>query len=283
MSKKTMPQLRAEAELMASWLRRQVFGNGFDGVVIDMSGGFDSSFCAFIASCSEALGPDGVVGILMPCRSSGESIEYGLKTCKELNIRHFIVDLEPAYIAMTSLLNTVRTQQGLPLLGPLEGGNIKARMRMNVLYSFNWVMNLLVLNTCNLSETLTGNETKWGDAVGDLGLLNNYTKTELRHMAVVLGFDFRFPEIFDAVPTPDLEEDNPGHTDENIMGLSYDVLDACIRGHDSIGSSLVPVTPRSMKKFQEMRFRSQHKRDPMPCFDPEMEIDRISAKTVDNL
>lgn len=151
-------------------------------------------------------------------------------------------------------------------MGALERGNIKARLRMTTLYSLNWINKCLVMNTCNLSETLTGNETKYGDAAGDLGLLNAYTKTELFMMARAVGFDKAFPEVYNKVPTPDLEEGNPNHTDEGIMGVTYLTLDMSIKG---VTLNLVSAEDRD--HIDHMVDTSAHKRHPMKAFDPNEE------------
>jgi NAD+ synthase len=65
------------------------------GVVLGLSGGIDSSVCA--ALCVRALGPDRVVGLLMPERdSSPESLELGRAVGQWLGVQTVLEDIGPA-------------------------------------------------------------------------------------------------------------------------------------------------------------------------------------------
>ena len=70
-----------------------------DGFVIGLSGGIDSSVTAHLAV--EAVGPQRVLGVIMPEReSSPESRELGLAVAEQLGIDHREVDLTPQLEAM---------------------------------------------------------------------------------------------------------------------------------------------------------------------------------------
>jgi NAD+ synthase len=65
------------------------------GAVVGLSGGIDSSVVGCL--CARALGPDRVVGLLMPERdSSGDSLRLGRMLAEHLGIRHVVEDIEPA-------------------------------------------------------------------------------------------------------------------------------------------------------------------------------------------
>ncbi|HEY6006032.1 MAG TPA: NAD(+) synthase [Anaeromyxobacter sp.] len=65
------------------------------GAVVGLSGGIDSSVVA--ALCVRALGPDRVLGLLMPERdSSGDALRLGRMLVEHLGIRHEIENIAPA-------------------------------------------------------------------------------------------------------------------------------------------------------------------------------------------
>jgi NAD+ synthase len=69
------------------------------GAVVGISGGIDSSVVATV--CARALGPDRVVGVLMPERdSSGESLRLGRMLAGHLGIRHVVEEIAPALDAV---------------------------------------------------------------------------------------------------------------------------------------------------------------------------------------
>ena len=79
-----------------------------------------------------------------------------------------------------------------------------------------------VANTCNLSEDWVGYATRYGDGAGDFSPLSKLTVTEVK----AIGRELNLPtELVDKVPTDGL----CGHTDEDNLGFTYDVLDRYIR------------------------------------------------------
>jgi len=77
-------------------IREQVLGTlRRRGAVVGMSGGIDSSVVASL--CARALGPERVVGLLMPERdSSTDSLRLGRSMADHLGIRHLVEDVAPA-------------------------------------------------------------------------------------------------------------------------------------------------------------------------------------------
>ena len=78
------------------WIRDLVLGNlRRRGAVVGMSGGIDSSVVATL--CARALGPERVVGLLMPERdSSVDALRLGRLLAEHLGIRHVVEDVAPA-------------------------------------------------------------------------------------------------------------------------------------------------------------------------------------------
>ena len=90
--------VREVYEALVLGTRDYVRKNGVDDVIVAISGGIDSSLVATIAA--DALGPEHVVGVLMPSRySSDGSITDAEALAANLGIRTLTVPIEPAHDA----------------------------------------------------------------------------------------------------------------------------------------------------------------------------------------
>src|SRR6185503_13686026 len=70
-----------------------VLKNGFDTVVLGLSGGMDSALCACVAV--DALGPEHVVGVSMPSAyTSGASREDAEALARTLGIRFYAIPIK---------------------------------------------------------------------------------------------------------------------------------------------------------------------------------------------
>ena len=86
-------------------------------------------------------------------------------------------------------------------------GNLRARLRMVLLYGAAAERGALVLGTSNKSELLTGYYTKWGDGGSDLLPLGDLYKSQVKLLAVALDV----PEaIRERAPTAELWEGQIG-------------------------------------------------------------------------
>ena len=103
-------------------------------------------------------------------------------------------------------------------------GNIKARIRMVMLYYHANLHNYLVLGTSNKSELLVGYFTKYGDGGSDAMPMGDLYKTQVFELARELGI----PEsIVEKPPTAGLFR---GQSDEKDLGMKYSELDMILRG-----------------------------------------------------
>lgn len=93
---------------------------------------------------------------------------------------------------------------------------------MTLLYAFAGELNCLVANTSNLSETMVGYSTKWGDNVGDFSPLANYTKSEVCEIGMILDLP---KYLIYKTPNDGLS----GVSDEEKLGFTYEQLDNYIR------------------------------------------------------
>ncbi len=227
------------------WLRDRVKDAGAKGIVLGLSGGIDSSVLAALGR--EALGREGVLGVIMPCNSIPEDEADARLLAEAIDVEFARVDLSNMFYLLCEGIGGN--------LGALTQSNIKARLRMVTLYAFAQSRNLLVCGTSNRSEYETGYFTKYGDSGVDLMPLAGFLKRDIRAMARELGVPER---IITKAPSAGLYE---GQTDEGDMGFTYDVLD------EYLATGKID-DPKAKERIDVMRRRSEHKRKPIPIFRP---------------
>jgi NAD+ synthase (glutamine-hydrolysing) len=152
--------------------------NGFDEVVVGLSGGIDSTLTAVLAT--DALGPDGVRVLAMPSPySSEESVEDAREASLRLKIRLDEIPIEDMFQAYLNAL--------APLFEGTESGvaeeNLQARIRGNLLMALSNKFGSLVLATGNKSEMAVGYSTLYGDLAGGFAPLKDVPKTLVYELA----------------------------------------------------------------------------------------------------
>jgi len=222
---------------------------GACGVTLGLSGGIDSALTSLL--CADALGKERVHALVMPDRESNEAdVEDALSLAGTLGIECRRIDIAP-------VLETCKSSVGGGDRRSL--GNLKARVRMTLLYYKANKENLLVAGTSNKSEFSVGYFTKYGDGAADMAPLGALYKTQVRKLAEHLGLP---RHILDKEPSAGLW---PGQTDEAELGLSYEVLDIVLLGlekamsHDAIAFEL-GMDVKTIKKVESLFEGSRHKR-----------------------
>lgn len=230
-------------EKITDWIREKVRGAGVNGVVIGLSGGIDSGVTA--ALCTRALGAENVLGLIMPCGSIPEDTRDGHRTAQHLGVAVKEIQLSGVLDAFVSA-GKLDTEDILNL------ANVKARLRMAMCYAHS--ENRLVAGTGNMSETVTGYWTKWGDGAADFLPIAELWKDEVRELAEYL----ELPRwIIDRVPSAGLWVNQ---SDEDEMGVTYDEIKRYFtQGADSVSAA-------SAERIAGLHSSSAHKRKPIPVF-----------------
>jgi len=201
------------------FIRRIVEESGADGVVIGLSGGVDSSVVAVL--CVRALCKERVLGVMMPVAfTPAEDIKNAKELAEWLGIRTELIEIQDISESFGRKLriNQENLRQRIPM------ANIRARIRMIILYYFANLNNYLVVGTGDRSEDLIGYFTKYGDGGADFMPISHLYKTQVRELARYLGIA---DEIADKPSSPQLY---PGHRATDEIPLSYEELDPVLVG-----------------------------------------------------
>jgi NAD+ synthase (glutamine-hydrolysing) len=213
-------------------LRDYVRKNGFDDVVIGLSGGIDSALVAVLAV--DALGPEGVRTLTMPSPySSAESMEDAEDVASRLGIR---IDTAPIDAIFDAYRSTLRPLfEGRP--EDVAEENIQARIRGNLLMAISNKFGSLVLATGNKSEYAVGYATLYGDMAGGFAPIKDVPKTLVYELCRWRNEEGSSEPIPERVMTkPPSAELRPGQKDTDSLP-PYEVLDPIVEAYveDDLG------------------------------------------------
>ena len=199
-------------KVLVSFIREEVGSAGLSKGIVGLSGGVDSAVSC--ALTSRALGPDNVLAVIMPHRtSSPESITDALEILKITGVRSETVDISPMADPFIEANGDI---------GNIRKGNVFARLRMIVLYDRSARDKSLVIGTSNKTEILLGYGTLYGDVASAINPIGDLYKSQVWDLARHLGL----PEkIVSKKPTADLWE---GQTDEDELGFTYADVDGLL-------------------------------------------------------
>ncbi len=244
--------------------RDYVHKNGFDKVVIGLSGGIDSSLVAAIAT--DALGPSNVIGVSMPSMySSTSSRTDAEKLARNLGIRFLVIPINRIFEAyLDSLSEAFKGTEP-----NVAEENLQARARGNILMALSNKFGWLVLTTGNKSEMATGYSTLYGDMAGGFAVIKDVPKTMVydlaRYRNGVAGRDLIPRSVIEKVPSAELR---PNQKDTDTLP-PYEVLDPILkayveqdRGVDQIIS--MGFDEEYVRKAARLVDRSEYKRRQAP-------------------
>ena len=152
--------------------------NGFEKVVIGLSGGIDSTLTVVIAC--DALGKENVIGISMPSQYTSQGTkDDAQRVARSLGIRFIEVPIHTIYEKYLDVMS--HEFQGLGF--DVTEENLQARIRSNILMAFSNKFSWLVLTTGNKSETAVGYCTLYGDMAGGFSVIKDVSKTHVYKLA----------------------------------------------------------------------------------------------------
>jgi NAD+ synthase len=217
-------ELAATEERIVAFVREVVDDAGADGAVLGLSGGVDSTTTAYLAV--EALGVDGLHGLVMPSSVNAESnMSDAERVAETLGIEYDVIDVEPVVDAFLAAFPGDATDDLDVEPMRTAAGNVRVRTRAVLNYFVANAENRVVLGTGNRTEALTGYYTKYGDQAVDCNPIGNLYKQQVRQLAAHLGVP---DDLVTKTPSAEMWV---GQTDEDELGLGYDLVDAILALH----------------------------------------------------
>jgi len=250
----------AVAEALSEFTREVVASAGARGVVVGVSGGVDSA--TTLALMVRALGADKVFALVMPdsAVTPPEDVKDALSVIDKFGVEYKSIDIKPIVDAYLTASGENPDKRSL--------GNLRARIRMSLLYLYANMEGRLVAGTGDRSEILIGYFTKYGDGGVDFLPIGCLYKTQVRMLAKHLGVP---PRIAEKPSSPRLW---PGQLAEAELGIPYEEIDLILYGLFDLGLSpddVVEATglePWKVQRVLELHRSGEHKRRPPPSPDP---------------
>jgi NAD+ synthase (glutamine-hydrolysing) len=232
--------------------------NGFERVVIGLSGGVDSALTAAIAA--DALGPDSVWGVAMPTRfSSRHSVDDARQLANNLGIEFDVLPVDEVYESFLEALSPVFADTGF---GTAEE-NIQARTRGAMLMAISNKHGPMVVATGNKSEMAAGYATLYGDMVGGYAVLKDVFKTLVYELSLWRNKngDVIPQNTIDKPPSAELR---PDQKDSDSLP-PYDLLDGILQLYIEADLGVAQIVERGfdpalVSRVADMIDRNEYKR-----------------------
>ena len=231
------------------FIETQIQKNNAKGIILGLSGGIDSAVIAYI--CSRKF-KEKTLALIMPDTSitPNTETEDAMKIISLTGIRHKLIDIKPIVNEYSMYL----------VPNEKSKGNLRARIRTNMLYYYANIENYLVLGSSDKSEYLIGYFTKFGDGASDLTPIVSLYKLQVREIAKYLGV----PEnIISKRSSPHLWKD---HEAEKELGTQYEEVDSILYCLKEKGLSIeetvemTKIDKEIVEKIYNLNINSEHKR-----------------------
>ena len=248
-------------------LRDYVSKNNFPGVILGLSGGIDSAFCAVVAV--DALGKDKVEAYMLPSTYTSENSTIDAEDCaNRLEINLETISISDTFLSLEESLKT--SFEGLP--NDITEENLQSRIRGTILMAISNKKGKMLITTGNKSEVSVGYSTLYGDMNGGFNPIKDIYKTELYALAnwrnnnlpnnILLDKKDVIPSsIISKEPTAELR-DNQKDSDSLPP---YDELDQILEGLVEYELSTSELEKKGysreeIKKVENLLYVSEYKR-----------------------
>jgi NAD+ synthase len=236
-------------ESIENFLLDKIEKTNSKGVILGLSGGIDSAVLAYI--CKRKL-KEKTLAIIMPDTeiTPKSETEDALKMISLTGIDYKLVDINPIVKEYSMYLEPDEKSKG----------NLRARVRTNILYYYANLKNYLVLGSSDKSEYNIGYFTKQGDGASDITPIISLYKLQVREIAKYL----QVPDnVISKKSSPHLWKD---HEAENEIGISYEEIDSilyCLLEKKLSLEEIEKITlieKSKIDKIKELNTNSEHKR-----------------------
>jgi len=235
--------------VIEKFLVEKIEENNSKGVILGLSGGIDSAVLAYI--CKRNL-KEKTLAIIMPDTeiTPKSETEDALKMISLTGIEYKLIDINPIVKEYSMYLEPNAKSKG----------NLRARIRTNILYYYANSKNYLVLGSSDKSEHMIGYFTKHGDGASDITPIISLYKLQVREIAKYL----EVPEnIISKKSSPHLWKD---HEAENELGITYEEIDSILyclfekKLSVEETEKIILIDKSKIEKIQELNTKSEHKR-----------------------
>jgi NAD+ synthase (glutamine-hydrolysing) len=207
-------------------LRDYVEKNGFEHVVLALSGGIDSALVALIAA--DALGADQVTVVVMPSPNSSAETQADARTIASN------LGVELIEISISEAMDAYARALARPFEGSEPGlaeENVQARIRGNLVMALSNKFGWLVLTTGNKSELSVGYATLYGDMAGGFAVIKDVFKLLVYRLVRWRNGQEDRELIPDSVlERPPSAELRPDQLDEDSLP-PYEILDPILEAY----------------------------------------------------
>jgi len=260
--------LSREAEVYAALtlgVRDYTRKNGFQRVVIGLSGGIDSALTACVAV--DALGAAAVMGVTMPSRySTSDTRSDAHNLAGNLGIELLELPIESIFVPYLETLAPVFADRAVDVAEE----NLQARIRGNLLMALSNKFGWLVLTTGNKSEMAVGYATLYGDMAGGFAVIKDVPKTLVYDLARYRNsLDPNLAPIPEStIERPPSAELRPDQTDQDSLP-PYDLLDRVVDAYVVRDESVATMVAAGLDRAEVERVvhlidRNEYKRRQAP-------------------
>ncbi len=214
--------------------RDYVTKNGFERVVLGLSGGIDSALVLAIAV--DALGAEAVQAVMMPYRYTADiSRSDAAQQARLLGVRYSEIPIEKPVQAFIEVLS----EEFAGLGRDVTEENLQARSRGVILMAISNKKGAMLLTTGNKSEMSVGYATLYGDMAGGFAPLKDVAK--LRVYELARWRNRQSPAIPERViERPPSAELAPDQKDEDSLP-PYEVLDPILERYIEQDKSVADI------------------------------------------
>ena len=236
-------------ETIEEFVSDQIEKTHSKGIILGLSGGIDSAVLAYI--CKRNL-KDKTLALIMPDTAITPESETqdALKMISLSGIEYKLIDIKPIVNEYSMYLEPNEKAKG----------NLRARIRTNILYYYANIRNYLVLGSSDKSEHMIGYFTKFGDGASDMTPIISLYKLQVREIAKYLGV----PEnIISKKSSPHLWKD---HEAEKELGIPYEEIDSILyclfEKKLSVDETqkITQIDRTIIEKINQLNVNSEHKR-----------------------
>lgn len=245
--------------------------NGFEKIIIGLSGGIDSAFVATLAV--DALGSESVIAVMLPSRYTSAASRRDATACARM------LGLRLEEVSIAAAARCVEGALGLLFADcarDITEENIQSRLRGVMIMALANKFGGMAVTTGNKSELAVGYATLYGDMNGGFNPIKDIYKSEIYALArwrnahspdgIMGPRGMVIPEaILSKPPSAELRPDQKDSDSLPDYELLDGVLEGLIERRDNLDDLVAAGFDRGLVlRIADLLHRSEHKRRQAP-------------------